>query len=447
MPNDPTATPTFLIIGAPKGGTTDLFSQLTDASVNSGPERPDPPLLSGTKKEVALLHVAHLSPANFTPYAPVFRDYLALLRHPCANASSGSQMRECLAGPGSGASAYTLDATPGYYYAPGVPLLLRGFSPNSKVVLMLREPIDRLEALYHHWMVQDHMWPDTTLDELATAFFTLLATNPDAAAILRRLASCPAAAAATAAATASAAPIAAGSSGRSLSNHATPATPSGLAGNVGGPQLLRCQADSWRDLDALELLENHGHRLFLSGMYGYALAAWRLHYFTPGRLLVVDSHAYFRDREAVMEKVISFMYGRAMTSAERALARNAPAKNVKNRFNTTSPSSSSSSSSSSAAASSASPSSTVGDDGGAGGDGNGGDGGAGLQAPPFPPPGPKQPVWMLSPANRQELQRLYDTHLRPRLRRTLEELRAEGAWIVGFDGPPWPWAAEAADSK
>ncbi|GLC42919.1 hypothetical protein PLESTM_001400500 [Pleodorina starrii] len=409
--------------------TTDLFSQLTDASVNSGPERPDPPLLSGVKKEIALLHVPELSPASFTPNAHVFRDYLALLRHPCANASSGSRMRECLTGPGSGASAYTLDATPGYYYAPGVPLLLRGFSPNSKAVLMLREPIDRLEALYHHWVVQDHMWPNTTLDELATAFFGHLDSNHDAAAALRRLASCPAtAAAATAAATAAAAPTAGGSS-RSLNNHATIPAASGLASGGGGPQLLRCQADSWRDLDALGLLENHDYRLFLSGMYGYALAAWRLHYFTPGRLLVVDSHAYFRDREAVMEKVISFLYGRGMTPAERALARHARPVNVKNRYN----SSSSSSSSSSAAA--------------GGGDGGGGGGGSagfpGATAPPVSPPGPKQPAWMMSPANREELQRLYDTHVRPGLRRTLEELREEGAWIVGFDGQPWPWAAEA----
>lgn len=45
------------------------------------------------------------------------------------------------------------------------------------------------------------------------------------------------------------------------------------------------------------------HRLFGGGLYAAQLASWRSHMLRPGRALVIDAHAYFRDRTAVMEEV------------------------------------------------------------------------------------------------------------------------------------------------
>ncbi|GLC59898.1 hypothetical protein PLESTB_001550300 [Pleodorina starrii] len=234
-----------MIIGAGKGGTTDLHAQLTDVSVNSDPQRPDPPLLSGKKKEVEALENPALTTADVTPFSPFFRDYLVQLRHPCAPYADGP-LRDCLSSCGSGgnatrpgaasaaASVYTMDATPRYHVSTIAPLLLRTFSPYSKMLLMLREPVDRAEALYNH-LSQDFggIFATRTMEEITSDFLSMVDSDPGIKTALRHLASCPDA-----------------------------ADDAGAGAATGGgsrarTDVLRCMATGWQDLMAMGLIDGN----------------------------------------------------------------------------------------------------------------------------------------------------------------------------------------------
>ncbi|GLI63489.1 hypothetical protein VaNZ11_006470 [Volvox africanus] len=335
MPNQPDAVPTFLIIGTAKGGTTDLFEQLTSETVNLDPNRPDPPLPHKPKKEAGLLSRGGIDASKMLPQRLQYIEYLRLLRHPCGNATKGT-FQECIVT--NATKQFTLDATPTYFFSAVAPLYLRELSSLSKIVMMIREPVERAEVLYRHYVLAEGRWPDQSIDDLATDFFKAIKTEKGVVPVLQRAANCS-------------------------------------FGDV------FCLANSWRDISGLSLMDSLENKLFAAGMYRYALAVWRYHYFRPGRVLVVDSHAYFERRADVMETVIRFLYGRPMLPSER---KHAASGEVWRKVVI-----------------------------------------------------PSLPKLTLSPPVRQQLSEFYEQHVMRGMFKMLSDMRDEGAWLVGFDGEPW----------
>ncbi|GIM02419.1 hypothetical protein Vretimale_7216 [Volvox reticuliferus] len=335
MPNQPDAVPTLLIIGTAKGGTTDLFEQLTAGIVNLDPSRPDPPFPQKPSKEPGLLSRGGVDASEMLPKRPQYIEYLRLLSHPCSEATKGS-FHECMAT--NATKQYTLDATPTYFFSAVAPQYLRQFSSLSKIIMMIRDPVERAEVLYRHFVLAEGQWPDQSIDDLATDFFKAIHTEEGVVPALQRAASCS-------------------------------------YGDV------VCLADSWRDISGFTFMDSLENKLFAAGLYRYALAVWRYHYFKPGRVLVVDSHAFFERRVDAMEKVIRFLYGRPMLHSERMLAASG---GVWRKVVVTS-----------------------------------------------------LPKLTLSPPVRQQLSEFYEQHVMQGLFRMLSDMRDEGAWMFGFDGEPW----------
>ncbi|EFJ46210.1 hypothetical protein VOLCADRAFT_93420 [Volvox carteri f. nagariensis] len=273
-PNQPGALPTILIIGTAKGGTTDLFKQLTDESVNKAPGRVEPPFPVDSAKEPAMLGRGGVIGSWLLPQRALYFEYLQQLNHPCSNTTTET-LRECLAT--RGLQQLTLDATPDYSFSVMAPIYLRLLSPLSKVVMMMREPVERVEVLYRHYVLTKGQWLDHTVDTLASNFFLAISKDPVVSTALERLADCP-------------------------------------------PTDLLCLVNNWRDLWVRPIMDSMDYVLFISGLYNYMMAPWRYHYFQPGRAMVIDSQAYYERRVEVMEEVIRFMYGRPMSAEERTLA-------------------------------------------------------------------------------------------------------------------------------
>ncbi|KXZ46938.1 hypothetical protein GPECTOR_39g432 [Gonium pectorale] len=275
---------------------------------------------------------------------------------------------------------YTIDATPTYYYSAGVPLIFKEFSPDSKVVMMMREPVERLESLYNHWVLQDPNWPSNSADALTDEFLAHMRSNAAADAALRKLKAC-------------------------------------------GSEVL-CTAAGWRDPALQALLAHPQYKLYISGLYGYALAGWRAHYFQSDRVMLIDSHTYFRNRTVVMEKVVDFLYGRSLSVVERIWAQQAPPRNAKARPGISLRQASAASKAAAPAATTAAVATA-----------------AATASTAAPAPGPS---WKLSAAKRDELAKWYAEHLTDGMQEMLRGVGQEGGWVVGFESAPWPWAPPAS---
>ncbi|EFJ48530.1 hypothetical protein VOLCADRAFT_104713 [Volvox carteri f. nagariensis] len=371
MPNQLDAVPSVLIIGTAKGGTTDLYKQLTDEDVNNAPGRPDPPFPLNAIKEPSMLNRGGIE-GKLVPMQPLYFEYLQLLNHPCSRVGP-DEFNECLASRGS--SELTLDASPDYSYDFLAPFYLKQLSPLSKIVMMIREPVERAEVLYRHYKLTQWLYPgaasrtcapalyhsfdlplplanrtawglsnaqgkwlDKGIDVLARGFLEAVQGDREALATLQRALNCP-------------------------------------------PADVACQADNWRDISTQPLMQPMEHRLFMGGLYRYMMAMWRRVYFQPGRVMLIDSQAYYERRYPVMEKVIRYLYGRPMLKEEREIA----ASGLVWRK-------------------------------------------AGV--PPLS--GVK-----LSKDVGQQLAEFYNQHVMQGFFRMLTDMSAEGAWVAGFDSEPW----------
>ncbi|GIL80345.1 hypothetical protein Vretifemale_9580 [Volvox reticuliferus] len=269
------------------------------------------------------------------PQKSHYMEYLRLLGHPCSDATNGN-FQECLAA--NATKQFTLDATPTYYFHVLAPLYLRQLSSLSKIIMMIREPVQRAEVLYGHYVLAEGRWPDRSIDDLANDFFKAINTDNGVTAALQRAADC-------------------------------------------SSRDVFCLANSWRDINGLTLMDTLENKLFAGGLYNYALAVWRYHYFRPGRLLVMDSHAYFDRRVDAMDKVIRFLYGRPMLPSEQTLAASGGVwRKVAVRA---------------------------------------------------------VPKLILSAPVRQQLSEFYEQHVMRGLFQTLMDMRDEGAWMFGFNGERW----------
>jgi hypothetical protein len=142
--------------------------------------------------------------------------------------------------------------------------------------------------------------------------------------------------------------------------------------------------------DALPLTfanyNRHGHierNIFGSALYAGALAPWRAGYLRPGRVMVVDSHAFFAKRISVMEEVYMFVHGRRFSDAGRHIAQRTAVQNARRS--------------------------------------------RGIQFAGS----------RLDAATGQRIADFYQPHVDALLQHTLPAMEREGALVVGFEGPPW----------
>jgi hypothetical protein len=109
--------PSFLLIGAQKAGTSSLFSYLVDHPDVRGPYR----------KEV------HYFDNGFHRGERWYRAFFPLAP-----------------GTGNGRQVLTGEATPYYLFHPHVPARAHALLPDAKLVVLLRNPVDRAYSQYEH---------------------------------------------------------------------------------------------------------------------------------------------------------------------------------------------------------------------------------------------------------------------------------------------------------
>jgi hypothetical protein len=114
--------PAFLIIGAQKAGTTSLASYLAA----------HPSVISPAFKEV------HYFDLNYAKGADWYRSHFSV----------GARRR--LGTPFDGRRLLAFDATPYYLMHPQVPVRVHRLIPAARIIVLLRDPVDRAYSHYHH---------------------------------------------------------------------------------------------------------------------------------------------------------------------------------------------------------------------------------------------------------------------------------------------------------
>lgn len=117
--------PDFLILGAQKSGTTSLFQYLMQHRQ----------IGSGFKKEV------HYFDWNYTKGPSWYRAFFPTRRFV---ARKTRLLGRYLCG----------EATPYYLFHPAVPKRVHGLLPETKFIIILRNPVDRAYSHYHHSVVR-----------------------------------------------------------------------------------------------------------------------------------------------------------------------------------------------------------------------------------------------------------------------------------------------------
>jgi len=112
--------PDFVVLGAQKSGTTTLYTQLTR----------HPAVMPALRKEV---HYFDAAPRPIEWYRAFFPRRRAM------------EARAATVG-----HAVTGEATPFYLVHPGAPTRLRAAVPHARLVVVLRDPVERAVSGYHH---------------------------------------------------------------------------------------------------------------------------------------------------------------------------------------------------------------------------------------------------------------------------------------------------------
>lgn len=113
--------PDVLIIGAQKAGTTSLYNYLV--------QHPD--IFPSYRKEV------HFFDNNYKKGEAWYRAFFPTKREKEAQESKGK-------------SFHTIDASPYYMFHPHVAARAKKLVPNAKIILILRDPVDRAVSHYNH---------------------------------------------------------------------------------------------------------------------------------------------------------------------------------------------------------------------------------------------------------------------------------------------------------
>lgn len=207
--------------------------------------------------------------------------YAERLNHPCATAinSTIQSFIQCTSSS-SNNDRYTIDADPSYLENPVVPLSLRSISPTTKIIILLRDPVSRAESLLNQWasrctdpkVLQSSTFCTTPIDEYATEFIDQMVTNDTVSFRFNLL------------------------------------LDSIIADNNSDINT----ALLYSEIVEAGLLDWGSRKLFTSSLYAYSLASWNLHYFRPGRVLIIDSHVYFTKRDMVMDRVSRFLFDKPL---------------------------------------------------------------------------------------------------------------------------------------
>jgi len=276
-PTVPYALPSILIAGTGKGGTTDLYGQLID----NFPTR----ITRGMSKELGTLNSGSWS----DPYtkSEAFSTYLEKLMHPCMNTTES--FKECSQTLTERETKYTIDASPLYLERPNVPFNLKRISPQTKVIILLREPVSRAQSLFNHWYGRSRLIKSAPITEAAKDFLNLVST---------------------------------------------PAVSTTLQQLLDSQDHLETQSLYYHLVDDLGILHNMRYRVFGGSFYAYSLANWSSIYFQPNRVLIIDSHTYFKDRTYVLNKVSQFLFNEPLTTEQIETSEKAKVRNAKHVYKT-----------------------------------------------------------------------------------------------------------------
>lgn len=131
--------PTFLIVGAQKCGTTSLAYYLSQ----------HPKVFFSKQKELHFFNrIKDFSPAWYKTHFPI--DLFGKYRH------------------------YG-EATPDYILYPQIPGLIKKLNPNTKIIVLLKDPVSRMVSHYKHNLTQKREWLDMSEAFDAEKY----RTNPD----------------------------------------------------------------------------------------------------------------------------------------------------------------------------------------------------------------------------------------------------------------------------
>ena len=119
--------PHFLIVGAPKAGTTSLYRYLQQNPHIFMPENKEPRFFCGHSTDVYEFGKKHFHREIVNTKA----DYLALFQYAPASAISG-------------------EASTDYLSCPQAASRIHAWNPSAKIIIMLRNPVDRAYSEYQH---------------------------------------------------------------------------------------------------------------------------------------------------------------------------------------------------------------------------------------------------------------------------------------------------------
>lgn len=113
--------PNLFIVGAPKCGTTAMHMYLSQ----------HPEIYMSAEKEPFYFHVSDEEKPQYSRYRENPDKYLSLFS-------------------GATTESYLGESSPGYLASPLAPEEIFTFNPQSKIIIMLRDPLDLLVSTYHH---------------------------------------------------------------------------------------------------------------------------------------------------------------------------------------------------------------------------------------------------------------------------------------------------------
>lgn len=199
-----------------------------------------------------------------------------------------ARFKECSQTLAERETAYTIDASPVYLEHPGVPLNLKRISPQTKIIILLREPVSRAQSLFNHWHRNSLIIKSAPITDAAKDFLDLVATP------------------------------------------AVKDTLQQLLDSQDDPEM---QSLYYHLVYDLGFLKNMRYRVFGGSFYAYSLATWSSIYFQPNKVLIIDSHTYFKDRTYVLNKVSEFLFDEPLTTEQREHSDNGVVRNAKPVYN------------------------------------------------------------------------------------------------------------------
>lgn len=179
------ATPSFVILGTAKGGTTDIWHLVHKFYYGFAQFHPkDPFQRIQTKKELNFFNPSLCELCSPMQFRSFFRCPSLVINNPKEN--EPSLMKRCsqwLLNNKIDAPEYTITASPSLMYEYVNASLVLGKLANQSTftplfLILLRNPITRIQSLYNHWMIQEgvngYIW---SLDKVLQLELELLSTT------------------------------------------------------------------------------------------------------------------------------------------------------------------------------------------------------------------------------------------------------------------------------